>query len=48
MQRESVETSTQGLAISYLRRVPELDDMARRVVKAEAKRRAQVEHKRMK
>jgi hypothetical protein len=45
---ESAEASTQGFTISYLRRVPELADMASRVVKAEAKRRVQAEHKRMK
>lgn len=31
---------TRGFTLSYLRRVPELNEMARRVVKAEAKRRA--------
>ncbi|KII87869.1 hypothetical protein PLICRDRAFT_112232 [Plicaturopsis crispa FD-325 SS-3] len=35
-----------GFTLSYLRRVPELADMARRVVKAEAKRRARDERKR--
>lgn len=37
-----------GFTISYLRRVPELADMARRVVKAEAKRRAREDRKKAK
>ncbi|KAF7980580.1 hypothetical protein HWV62_37759 [Athelia sp. TMB] len=36
-----------GFTMSYLRRVPELADMARRVVKAEAKRRARGERERL-
>lgn len=34
-----------GFTLSYLRRVPELSDMAKRVVKAEAKRKAREERK---
>jgi hypothetical protein len=34
-----------GFTLSYLRRVPELSDMAYRVVKAESKRRAREERK---
>ncbi|KAF9458959.1 hypothetical protein BDZ94DRAFT_1269289 [Collybia nuda] len=37
-----------GFTLSHLRRVPELADMARRVVKAEAKRRAREERKKAK
>jgi len=36
---------TLGFTLSYLRRVPELSEMARRVVKAEAKRRTREERK---
>ncbi|KAK7032727.1 Stn1 domain-containing protein [Favolaschia claudopus] len=39
---------TRGFTLSYLRRVPELSLMAKRVVKAEAKRRAREAHKRAK
>jgi hypothetical protein len=38
-------TENLGFTLSYLRRVPELSDMARRVVKAESKRRAREERK---
>ena len=38
----------QGFTLSYLRRVPELSEMARRVVKAEKQRRAEEEQKRAK
>jgi hypothetical protein len=37
-----------GFTLSYLRRVPELSEMARRVVQAEAKRRERAERKRTK
>lgn len=40
-----VPTKGLGFTLSYLRRVPELAEMARRVVKAEAKRRAREERK---
>ncbi|KAJ7187263.1 hypothetical protein C8R46DRAFT_1342410 [Mycena filopes] len=39
---------TRGFTLSYLRRVPELALMAKRVVKAEAKRRARAAHKKAK
>ncbi|KAF7330172.1 hypothetical protein MVEN_02453900 [Mycena venus] len=42
------EDSTRGFTLSYLRRVPELSLMAKRVVKAEAKRRARDAYKRAK
>ncbi|KAH7869687.1 uncharacterized protein C8R40DRAFT_718156 [Lentinula edodes] len=35
----SISSSRKGFTLSYLRRVPELSELARRVVKAEAKRR---------
>lgn len=41
-------SNMQGFTLSYLRRVPELADMARRVVKAEAKRRSREERKKVK
>lgn len=41
-------SSMQGFTLSYLRRVPELADMARRVVRAEAKRRLREERKKAK
>lgn len=45
-QEISAPAPPMGLTMSYLRRVPELADMARRVVKAEAKRRAREERHR--
>lgn len=39
-QEDSSDPQTQGFTLSHLRRVPELSALARRVVKAEAKRRA--------
>ncbi|KAF8206976.1 hypothetical protein K438DRAFT_418390 [Mycena galopus ATCC 62051] len=42
------DDSTRGFTLSYLRRVPELALMAKRVVKAEAKRRAREAQKRAK
>ncbi|KAE9406748.1 hypothetical protein BT96DRAFT_851400 [Gymnopus androsaceus JB14] len=41
-------SSKKGFTLSYLRRVPELSEMARRIVKAQAKRRDREERKKMK
>jgi hypothetical protein len=48
MEDKSLPIEPRGFTLSYLRRVPELADMARRVVKAEAKRRAREERKKVK
>ncbi|KAJ7672317.1 hypothetical protein DFH06DRAFT_979448 [Mycena polygramma] len=45
---QTPDDPTRGFTLSYLRRVPELALMAKRVVKAEAKRRARDAHKKAK
>jgi hypothetical protein len=47
-QEDDLTSTTRGFTSSYLRRVPELADMAKRVVKAEAKRRAREDRNRTK